>query len=136
MEQQKECRHRASEIHRELNHVRPNHGAHSAFKRVEQRQDRNNSDGNSVACAKCDAHHFANRRNANSLRQRARSHEHDRRCRPHSRAKTLFEKLVGRVEFTLEVLRDQDHAKNHARDQIAQHELQKAQIAAERDSGR
>ncbi len=130
MQQQEKRRHRSSQIQKELHHVCPNHRAHPTLKRIKHRQHRDHQNRNAISCAKRHAHNFPDRRYPHALRQRTSPHENHRRHRPHPRSKTLFQKLVGGIEFTLEVLWYKYHAEDYSRHEVAQYQLQKTQVSA------
>ena len=136
MQQQKKRGDRAGHVQHELHHVRPDHRAHSAFKRIKHRQHGDDQNRNALARSKRHAHHFADGRYPHALRQRASPHENHRRHRSHARPESLFQKLVGGVEFALEILWDKYHAENYPRHQVAQDQLQESEISAVSDRWR
>src|SRR5579862_1060681 len=135
VEQQEECHERAREVECKLDYVRPDHSAHAAFEGIKQGEQRDNRDRDSLACSESDADNLADGRYSNAFRERPRKQENYCGCRTHSAPKSLFEKLVSRVEFALEILRDQYNTQNHARDKIAQHNLQEFEVSAVSDAG-
>src|SRR4029077_19848178 len=131
VEQQQECRNRTRKVERELDHVGPDDSAHPAFKRIEQSEQRDNQDRDPLACPERDAYDLTDGRYSNAFRECSGDEEHNRCGRTHSGPKSLFEKLVSRVEFALEILRDQYSTQNHACDKIAQYNLQESEVSAE-----
>ena len=79
VQQQEKCTERAENVQDELDHVRPNHGAHAAFKCIEHGEDGDNRDGSAVSRAERDAHDFSDCRDAHAFRQRPRAPEKPRR---------------------------------------------------------
>ena len=131
---QKECGDRSAHVERELRHIGPDHRLHPAFERIENRERRDHAHGDALAGPKRHAHHLADRRDAHSLRDHPGGQKHARRHRPGAGVESIFQQLVCRVEFALEIARHHNYAKHHPRHDVPDHQLQKAEVADEGDS--
>ena len=130
----------AGDVDGHLHYVGPNYRRHASLERVDQRQQRNNCDGNNIPnfrrdpemgkdTAECDADNDRNCPDADAFRRCARRQEESGSKAMQASSKTRVDELISSVELSPKVLGYEDNANHHPRDKIAEHNLQEAKVA-------
>jgi hypothetical protein len=125
----------AGEIDRELQHVGPDDRLEAAEPGVDHRDEAHRHDRRRDAPPGDDRERDGAREDAHRVAEEARHEEHDRREPPRLDAEAALEPGVGGLLIAAEVAREEPRRHAEAPDQVAEGELQEAQVAAGADAG-
>ncbi len=130
----------ADDVHRRLEDLGPDHGAHAALVCVDHRQRAQDQHGSRHhVLARHDAiedqrDRNRGRKDAYRVRHAARDHEHDRREAPRREAESLLQQRVGGDEIALVVPRQQRVRDHDAAQDVARRDLEEAEIREVRET--
>ena len=127
-----DCYKRTADIDRHLHHIGPDHRSHSALKRIQQRQRRNNPDRQHIPRTDRDAHHDTHRKHPHSFRSRTRQQKQSRSDLMQRMTEALIDQLIRGQHLALKVFGQKNQSHHNPAQHIADHDLQKSEISRKR----
>ena len=127
---------RAPDIQEHLNGVGPDHGCHPAFEGIKQSQAHDDQDGDDFAGAQNDRDDDGEGEHTHAFGQSAQHQECSSREPPDALAEAAPHQFVSGKHFAAKILRQEQSGDHDARQQVAQHQLQKLEVSGKRERGR
>ena len=124
----------AGHVEGHLHHVGPDHGGHTTFEGVKEREQDDQHDGGDFAGAEHDGDHQGDGEDAYTFGQGARDQEDGGGELADVFAEAAAHQFVGGEHFAAEILGQKHHRNDNAGEQVAEHDLQEAEVAAEGQS--
>ncbi len=121
----------AGHVERHLHDVGPDDGRHAAFKSVKKREQHDEDDGRDFAGAQDDGDHQRDGEDAYAFGEGTGHQEDGSGEFADAFTETAAHQFVGGEHFAAEVLRKEEHRDHDASQQVAEDDLEEAEVAAE-----
>ena len=135
MQDEKEADERTTGVQDHLQDVGPNDGGHTAFESVEECEGNDGGDGGKFPRSEHDGDDNRYGKNANAFSQGSQHEEGGSGELPDFLAEASLHQLVGCVHFTAEVVWKEKNGDNDAPQQVAEDQLQEAEVAYKGERG-